>query len=219
MTSEAQHFESEGLAQLIPQILTFLPKDMHKKKLLDVGCGPGTIASEIKQRLGAEVFGLDCDPIFLEDIKKKGIPAYACDLESDDFPFSDSSFDFVLCVEVIEHLAKPEKCLKEIARILKHDGLLLLTTPNLAALQYRVSLLRGKDYLNGNPFERPYDRHIRLYTLYSLSQLLGSWFKIVQNAYVNHPPRLNWKRRVRNGLCRINPSLASTIIVMCKPKK
>ena len=45
-------------------------------------------------------------------------------------PFADNSFDLVLSSEVIEHILEPEHFVQEIARVLKPDGYLLLTTPN-----------------------------------------------------------------------------------------
>ena len=42
----------------------------------------------------------------------------------------DACFDIVLCAEVIEHIDRPQDCLKEIKRLLKPDGLAIITTPN-----------------------------------------------------------------------------------------
>jgi methionine biosynthesis protein MetW len=214
---DLQHFKAEGLERFIPQILKLLPPNMDKLTVLDIGCGPGIIAYSIKTKLGAQVFGVDCDSTFIEQTKSKGLTVYNCNLEADKLPFSNASFDYVLCIEVIEHLSKPENCLSEISRVLKPKGELILSTPNLAALQYRFSIISGRDPLSGHPFDRPYDRHIRLYALNSLTQLVTIWFKITKVVYLNHPPRKTWKGAIRDMLCFLKKDLASTLIVDCQP--
>jgi 2-polyprenyl-3-methyl-5-hydroxy-6-metoxy-1,4-benzoquinol methylase len=218
LTSDQQHIENEGLNVFIPQILRFFPLDMRNLSVLDVGCGPGIIAQTLGKR-GANVFGLDCDSSFVERANTRGVHASFCNLEADKFPYVDALFDKVLCVEVIEHLAKPEKSLREIARVLKPNGTLLLTTPNLAALQNRLKLLRGQDFLNGNPFDRPYDRHIRLYAKNSITQLLSSWFEIKEIAYLNHSPKKAWKTRGRDVACIFKRDLGATMLLICQLKK
>ncbi len=52
---------------------------------------------------------------------------YVCDAAA--IPVRDSSFDVVICTEVIEHVAEPQRLLQEFSRILKPSGLLLLTAP------------------------------------------------------------------------------------------
>jgi 2-polyprenyl-3-methyl-5-hydroxy-6-metoxy-1,4-benzoquinol methylase len=214
--SNSRHFEAEGLDRLIPKLFELLPSKTAQCIFLDVGCGPGIIASAIKRQFGAVVFGIDCDSTFLEQTKAKGVATYSCNIETDNFPFSNATFDYVLCIEVIEHLAKPENCLKEIARVIKPEGVLILSTPNLVALQNRLSIINGKDPLRGNPFDRPYDRHIRLYALNSLTQLVSTWFKITRIVYINQNTRRTWKGLGRDLLCFLKKDLASTIIVTCQ---
>ena len=73
----------------------------------------------------------------LERLKKwtiKPVPTLAIDYEPDRLPFADASVDGVLMCEVLEHFVlDPLHCIIEINRILKPDGFLLLTTPNVAS--------------------------------------------------------------------------------------
>ncbi|MBI4203259.1 MAG: methyltransferase domain-containing protein [Chloroflexi bacterium] len=46
-------------------------------------------------------------------------------------PFRDGEFDVVLCLETVEHLAEPEKLVKELSRVIKPNGTMVLTTPNV----------------------------------------------------------------------------------------
>lgn len=67
------------------------------------------------------------------------------DAESHPFPYADSSLDVVLCCELIEHLIHdPMHMLLESWRVLAHDGLLLITTPNVASLTSVWAALEGK---------------------------------------------------------------------------
>jgi glycosyltransferase involved in cell wall biosynthesis/SAM-dependent methyltransferase len=66
------------------------------------------------------------------------------DAEKDPFPYADSSFDTVLCCELLEHLtADPMHMMSEINRILKPGGALLLTTPNIASYRAIHAILHG----------------------------------------------------------------------------
>ena len=64
--------------------------------------------------------------------------AVAADMEAP-LPFPDASFDVVLCVEGIEHVVDRHKTLRELRRVLKPGGRLLITTPNLLSLRARVA--------------------------------------------------------------------------------
>jgi SAM-dependent methyltransferase len=59
--------------------------------------------------------------------------AYSCDCDQDieNMTFADASFDAVLCIQVLEHVADPFAAARELARVLRPDGRLLLTTPFL----------------------------------------------------------------------------------------
>jgi SAM-dependent methyltransferase len=76
-------------------------------------------------------------------------------------PFKEEKFDVVFCSQVLEHIAYPEKILKTINKVLKKNGILILTVPHLS-------------YLHGEPHD--YFR----YTKYGLEKLLFPNFKILK---------------------------------------
>jgi 2-polyprenyl-6-hydroxyphenyl methylase/3-demethylubiquinone-9 3-methyltransferase len=47
-----------------------------------------------------------------------------------DLPFDNADFDYVVCTEVIEHIVEPQRALRELARVLRPGGMLVITTPN-----------------------------------------------------------------------------------------
>ena len=101
---------------------------------LDLGCGDGQIAERVAWMVGAkEVYGADIDSEVLENAKLRGIKTFNLDLSKDKIPLNDNSVDLVTAFEVIEHLINPDNMLKEVFRVLKEGGHLLLSTPNLAS--------------------------------------------------------------------------------------
>ena len=90
-------------------------------RLLDVGCGQKPYKSLF---VANEYIGLEIDTPENRKIK----PA---DLFYDGkiIPFQDSKFDGVICNQVLEHIFEPDQFLKEVHRVIKPDGMLLLTVP------------------------------------------------------------------------------------------
>lgn len=117
-------------------------KDKKFNRVLDAGCGDGRLAKLVKDRWGAEVYGVDVSRKGVELARGFGIKAKVADI-SKKIPFANNFFDLVICTETIEHVADPDSLLKEIHRILKPDGTLLLTTPNLSSWTNRFLFVFG----------------------------------------------------------------------------
>lgn len=107
----------------------FLKKVSLKKKakVLDVGCGVGHTCGHLAQVYeDASITGVDISLDAIKNAKSNYedisfITADACDL-----PFKDDSFDLVICESVLIFIKDKEKALKEMIRVLKKDGYLLL---------------------------------------------------------------------------------------------
>lgn len=94
-------------------------------------------------------------------------------VEEEEFPFADDSFDVVLFCEMLEHmLMNPLATLREIHRVLKPSGVLVLTTPNVARLDNVLSLVSGVNMYDPYSGYGPYGRHNREYTRHELQRLL-----------------------------------------------
>ncbi len=94
-------------------------------------------------------------------------------IESSPFPFEDDRFDVVVFGEVLEHLTNdPMRALQEIARVLKPDGRLVLTTPNAARLENVVAFIEGRNIYDPYSAYGPYGRHNREYTRHELHMLM-----------------------------------------------
>jgi len=96
-------------------------------------------------------------------------------VECDEFPFADESFEVVLFCEVIEHLLEdPIHALLEIRRVLVPGGCLIVSTPNVARWENVRRMLAGEQSLY-DPYSQhgAYGRHNREYTLTELTRLLA----------------------------------------------
>jgi methionine biosynthesis protein MetW len=105
------------------------PRSSGQGRLLDVGCGIGTISVEL-QRKGFQVTGVDFSEVAISKCLEKGLDAILSDLDRDGLQFPDNSFDIVWAGDVVEHVFDPIFLLEEIYRVLKSDGYLILSTPN-----------------------------------------------------------------------------------------
>ncbi len=99
------------------------------QRILDLGCGTGTLAIQVKRREpGAELVGLDADPEMLSQARVKaeqaGVELTLAEGMSDELPFEDESFDRVLSTLFFHHLDPEPKrrTAREIARVLRRGG-------------------------------------------------------------------------------------------------
>lgn len=94
-------------------------------------------------------------------------------IEGDLFPYKDSEFDVVVLAEIIEHLLNdPCSVIREIKRVLKPGGTLILTTPNVARLENIARLISGENIYDPYSGYGPYGRHNREYNRHDLAKLL-----------------------------------------------
>jgi methionine biosynthesis protein MetW len=147
-------------------------------KVLDIGCGDGQISKIIKEN--NEVFGIEISDIARQKAKDNGINVLDLDLNLNWSDGLEESFDVVVAGEIIEHIFDTDKFLQNIHKVLKEDGYLVLSTPNIASLGRRLFLLFGI-----NPAiettARSYDAgHIRYFTFNSLKKMLKeNNFKVI----------------------------------------
>lgn len=139
------------------------------ERILDAGSGSGLLAIFLKERFPQkEIHGVDLSPIGIEMAKRRAgerkleVRWQLVDLE-DGLPYSDSSFDLIICHEVLEHLTRPADAIRNMARTLKRGGKLVVISPNLlirAPLRVKIRkaleipvMLIDRDYLQPSFFE------------------------------------------------------------------
>ncbi|MHB8109973.1 MAG: methyltransferase domain-containing protein [Syntrophorhabdaceae bacterium] len=131
-----------------PQELLALARDgVHEKvaaylekeprgKLLDVPTGSGALAFKLK-KMG---FDVSCCDINAERFAAPGLSVDRGNL-NDSLPYNDATFDYVCFLEAIEHTENPYNAVREISRVLKPNGLIVLTTPNYLSIERRLKFL------------------------------------------------------------------------------
>jgi ubiquinone/menaquinone biosynthesis C-methylase UbiE len=110
----------------IINLLDFQPE----KKILDLGCDDGARTMEIANKIGTnEIYGVDIVEDRLEQAKKMGVKTTQTDLNGQ-LPFENNYFDLIHADQVIEHIAFLDNFASEIYRILKPEGILIISTEN-----------------------------------------------------------------------------------------
>jgi len=137
-------------------------------RILDVGCGTGLNASYLTAA-GHTVVGADLSPVAIEKFRARGLEGFVCDIESQPVPVPESSFDLVYASEVIEHCADSAGFLREIFRVLKPEGMLVLSTPNSAFWPYRILGVLGR---TASEYQHP--GHVRFFSKRSLRKTIES---------------------------------------------
>jgi SAM-dependent methyltransferase len=123
-----------------PKISGFIP---HGARVLDVGCGTGSISEVIQRLTGADLIGVEPDRDRLEIAVSRGINAYHGIL-SPDFIQSNGKFDAIVFADVLEHLPDPAAVVLLAKEALKPDGVVIASVPNVAHFFVRLDMLRGK---------------------------------------------------------------------------
>jgi 2-polyprenyl-3-methyl-5-hydroxy-6-metoxy-1,4-benzoquinol methylase len=109
--------------------------------LADVGCGTGDLWEALRGRFQSCI-GVDA-------VRYDGLAAdvefHAADLDAVSLPLADASVDVAAAVEVIEHLDNPRRFVRELARIVRPGGWVVVTTPNqLSALSLLTLVVKGR---------------------------------------------------------------------------
>lgn len=113
----------------------FFLGDKDKPSVLDIGCATGTLLSFLRER-GWRVTGVEISPSAEFARSEKKLDVKSLPLEENKFPAE--SFDAILASHLIEHLNDPCSFLKEVNRVLKKDGLLFITTPDISGFQAKI---------------------------------------------------------------------------------
>lgn len=180
------------------------------EKVLDVGCGDGTVGSFLQKKAGVKVTGIDISEEAIKKARGKGIKVRVYNSE-EKLPFPDNSFDKVFWGDNVEHLFDPARTAKEIRRVLASGGKLILSCPNMGYWRYRIQYffegsLPDTEWTGLAPWEWS---HIRFFNLKILNKfLLSNGFeKITKVLGVSG-------RRGDRPFLKINPSIFGMILIL-----
>jgi SAM-dependent methyltransferase len=189
-----------------------------RQKILSIACSIGILEERMKERLRLAVYGIDAAKEALQRAQRRGIITQCADV-SRPLPFAAGSFDFVFAGEILEHIFDTRAFLCEVHRVLKPEGYVVITTPNLARFDDRLKLLFGKTPRQTSPLHPHLFLHIRPFTFYSLKNALElcGFSEIVLRTDVFRAELFGrdifWCPKLLIGLF---PTLGSTLIVRAR---
>jgi methionine biosynthesis protein MetW len=121
----------EALARLVPV----------GARVLDLGCGDGTLLAHLRQHRGCSGYGIEIDDANVLACVQRGVNVIQQDLEAGLALFGDQSFDVVLQIDTLQHLRNAETMLRETARVGRVG---IVAFPNFGHWPNRLSVLRGR---------------------------------------------------------------------------
>jgi O-antigen biosynthesis protein len=141
------------------------------KRVLEFGCSSGRITEVLAER-GCRVTGIEIDPDAAEKARAHADEVVVLDLDYDDFEakLAGQQWDVALFGDVLEHLRDPLRVLRATRQLLEPKGTVVLSVPNVAHADVRLSLLNGK-FAYG-PYGLLDRTHLRFFTRDTLAQLL-----------------------------------------------
>lgn len=143
-------------------------------RLLDVGCGDGRLGYLTKNKY-RKIYGVDISKTALKIAKKRGMITKKVNLNQEKLPYPDRYFDAVTCSDVIEHVLYPINLIKEISRVLRDSGILVISTPNIRYYGHVFDLVvKGKFPKTTNDKETYSGGHLNHFTFADMRNLLTS---------------------------------------------
>src|SRR3989344_4670865 len=138
--------------------------------VLDLGCATGYFAKELKKK-HCEVTGVENKREAVVLARKWCVNTLQGDLEKvESLHISPHTFNYVLLLDVLEHIQNRDTLLKWIGQKLKNDGRIIISTPNIAHISIRLSLLFGHfTYTNHGILD---ETHVHFFTKQTLMKLL-----------------------------------------------
>lgn len=155
-------------------------ESIDNPKLLSVGCGVKGL-EKIYDRIGFDSYGVDID------IKEETDKLKWHNLnENNDLPFEEDYFDVIVCQEVIEHIENPWLLYRKINRVLKTNGYLILTTPNIHSYKgkkifvknnegYMFNFTKETSWQHINPLPYWEVEYVSQYNGFELQDLTGNY--------------------------------------------
>lgn len=150
----------------------------ERKKVLDVGCASGYLASLLLRR-ECDVVGIDVNPVAAEEARKYCTGVVVADLDDVVLPelLDGKFFDVAVFGDVLEHLREPTRTLDEVRGLLSERGYVVASIPNVSHGAIRLALLSGRfDYQEIGILD---DSNLRFFTAKTIDELfLAAGFRI-----------------------------------------
>lgn len=219
---EYRRFHARRRETLLALLERHVPEPVER--CLDIGGGgdAADLLDALAERFARELHTVDLRTD-LEELRRRGVHAETCNVDTQPLPYPDAHFDLILFASLIEHLYSPAFAVAEMARVLRPGGVLVVEAPNAVALGRRLDALAGD-----NPF-RWFNRYNALegkalmeycavfYTPEEVTALLDPGFEALERRYGMHDPPAGMVKRVLRELAfRLNPRFGDCFFIVAR---
>jgi 2-polyprenyl-3-methyl-5-hydroxy-6-metoxy-1,4-benzoquinol methylase len=168
-------------------------------KVLDIGCGYGAML-RVAQAQGWHTYGLELSKRCVELCNNKWqLNVQQKDIFQANYP--DNYFNLIIMDNVLEHMVQPDAVLNEVRRILAHQGVLLISVPNILGLSFRCWFVYIK--MMNIQFEPKTYGHVFFYTMSTIKFMLKKHGFIIKEAYTDQAPHLGKSKGLERMLKKI----------------
>lgn len=143
-------------------IIDLIPEGNHR--ILDIGCGDGGTLKKLKELGKAnEIFGIELNEDIAKKLSQDLDEIVIGDVESIEPTFNEKYFDYILFGDSLEHLINPDKVLNKYKKLLKDDGFIIASIPNIKYFSIILKLIIFDEfkYVDAGILDRS---HLRFFT-------------------------------------------------------
>ncbi len=160
------------------------------KRVLEVGCGPGSITKVLAQQENCQITGLELDLEAIKKVTPYCVEVMQADLNSSDWPNlvnDKEKFDVIVAADVLEHLYDPWKALQRMVPFINANGYLVISLPHVGHAAVISCLINGDfAYRDWGLLDRT---HIRFFGLKNIEALFAQAnLKIIEVKYITTSP-------------------------------
>jgi 2-polyprenyl-3-methyl-5-hydroxy-6-metoxy-1,4-benzoquinol methylase len=179
-----------------PEVAAMVPQTI--RTILDIGCAQGVFLKLVKERTGAETWGIEMEPEVAEVAKRNVENVLTGKLEDLIDSIPDAYFDCVIFNDVLEHLLDPWEALKMIRPKLSETGIVIASIPNVRYFGNLYELILKKDweYKDAGILD---STHLRFFTKISMKRLFEeAGYRLIRQEGIREIT--SWRFRLLNRL-------------------
>ena len=182
-------------------------------KILDIGCNDCSIINFLKQPI---YYGVDGDKEIINKSKERNIRVECIDLNKEKLPFENIKFDYILMLDILEHIVNPSNLIKNSIDRLDNNGEIIITLPNDYHLLNKIRFLFNK-HLTENPFAQY--GHLHYFPIKSGEQFLKkNGLKIIKKIILSPTKPAFFPDIIKDTLAKLLPqSFARDILYLTEP--
>ncbi|MDL2363299.1 MAG: class I SAM-dependent methyltransferase [Patescibacteria group bacterium] len=170
-------------------------------KVLDIGCSSGSFGAALITSKNCTVDGIE---IFHDDAvaaSKQLRNVYEVNVEADQLTEITDKYDFIVFADVLEHLIDPVLALTNVKKLLKPNGSVIYSIPNMAHISIRLALLKGDfDYTETGLLD---ETHIHFYNQKNIERIFSESGYVISDqkyTYANYPVKFIEETLGKSGL-------------------